>query len=248
MATHSRSAENTSCPPGLGFSGARGLASPCEPLRADLFERVGVEVYVKRDDLLSPHLSGNKARKLLHQLPLLKGQGTGATFGGASSTHLHAFALAGALEGFRTIGFVRQEASEPEGLLLQQARALGMEIVCLGRDAYRRRHEQRFHGELQDRFGPFHLIPEGGTNALGIQGIAELVQELPDAIGVVCCPFGTGGTAIGLLKGLQATQRTSELLVFSTLRPPGYAEANLSSLAQGHEVAWLVWSTSCRGL
>ncbi len=114
-----------------------------------------------------------------------------------------------------------------------------MEIVCLGRDAYRRRHEQRFHGELQDRFGPFHLIPEGGTNALGIQGIAELVQELPDAIDAICCPFfGTGGTAIGLLKGLQATQRTSELLVFSTLRPPGYAEANLSSLAQGHEVAW----------
>ena len=100
MAAHSRSAQNTSCPPGLGFSGARGLASPCEPLRADLFERVGVEVYVKRDDLLSPHLSGNKARKLLHQLPLLKGQGPGATLGGASSTHLHAFALAGALEGF----------------------------------------------------------------------------------------------------------------------------------------------------
>jgi hypothetical protein len=76
-----------------------------------------------------------------------------------------------------------------------------MEIVCLGRDAYRRRHEQRFHGELQDRFGPFHLIPEGGTNALGIQGIAELVQELPDAIDVICCPFGTGGTSNRAAEG-----------------------------------------------
>jgi 1-aminocyclopropane-1-carboxylate deaminase len=133
---------------------------------------------------------------------------------------------------------VRQEASEPEGLLLQQARALGREIVCLGRDPYRRRHEQRFHGELRDRFGPFHLIPEGGTNALGIQGIAELIQELPEASDVICCPSGTGRTAIGLLKGLQATQRTSELLVFSTLPPAGYAEATLRSLAQGHEVAW----------
>jgi 1-aminocyclopropane-1-carboxylate deaminase len=160
----------------------------CEQLPAGLSERAGVEVFVKRDDLLGPHLSGNKARKLLHQLPLLKGQGAGTTFGGASSTHLHTFALAGAVEGFHTIGLVRQEASEPEGLLLQQARALGMAIVCLGRDAYRRLHEQRFHSELQDRFGPFHLIPEGGTNALGIQGIAEFVQELPDAIDVICCP------------------------------------------------------------
>jgi 1-aminocyclopropane-1-carboxylate deaminase/D-cysteine desulfhydrase-like pyridoxal-dependent ACC family enzyme len=64
------------------------------------------------------------------------------------------------------------------------------------------------------------------------------VQELPDAIDVICCPSGTGGTTIGLLKGLQAAQRASELLVFSTLRPPGYAEATLRSLAQGHEVAW----------
>ncbi len=59
------------------------LPTPCERLRADLFERAGVEVTVKRDDLIHPGLTGNKYRKLVHQLPRLKQAGTGATFGGA---------------------------------------------------------------------------------------------------------------------------------------------------------------------
>ena len=55
----------------------------------------------------TPLLNGNKYRKLAPQLAHLKAAGVGATFGGASSTHLHAFAVAGHLEGFRTIGFTR---------------------------------------------------------------------------------------------------------------------------------------------
>jgi 1-aminocyclopropane-1-carboxylate deaminase len=168
----------------------------------------------------------------------LKVAGVGATFGGATSTHLHAFAIAGHLEGFRTIGFTRQQEDEPEGLLLTDARVLGMRLVHLGREEYRRRNDLRFQQQLQEQYGSFLLIPEGGTNELAIGGVAALVSELPTDLDVVCCPFGTGGTAVGLLKGLRDAGSRAELLVFSSFRPPGYAQATLTKLAHDFSVEW----------
>lgn len=214
------------------------LPTPCDALGAKVFDRAGVEVLVKRDDLIHPLLNGNKYRKLVRQMPILKAAGAGATFGGAASTHLHAFAVAGHQEGFRTIGFTRLQEDEPEGLLLTQARALGMQVVHLGRERYRRRNDGGFQKELQERYGPFLLIPEGGTNALAIGGVADLVPELPRDLDVVCCPFGTGGTAVGLLKGLRGAGSRAELLVFSSFRPPGYAQATLTKLAHDFGIGW----------
>ncbi len=113
-----------------------------------------------------------------------------------------------------------------------------MHVVHLGREEYRRRSDRRFQQELQERYGPFLLLPEGGTNALAISGVADLVPELPGDPDVVCCPFGTGGTAVGLLKGLRDAGSKAELLVFSSFRPPGYAQATLTKLAHDFAIGW----------
>ncbi len=66
----------------------------------------GIELYMKRDDLLHPIISGNKFRKLKYNIEEAKrlGFATLLTFGGAFSNHILAVAGAGAEYGFTTIG------------------------------------------------------------------------------------------------------------------------------------------------
>ncbi len=68
-----------------------------------------IEVYIKREDLIHPFVSGNKFRKLKYNLVQAKKQNVSTllTFGGAFSNHIAAVAAAGKLQGFKTIGIIR---------------------------------------------------------------------------------------------------------------------------------------------
>lgn len=181
------------------------------PLLQDLpepaAERRGVRLRLLRDDLRHPELPGNKWRKLKYNLLAAQQQGhdTLLTFGGAYSNHLAAVAAAGRLRGLRTIGVVRGEAAEALSPTLQQCRADGMQLHFVSREDYRRRADPAWVAQVLTRLGPAYVLPEGGTNALALRGVAELVQELDaaaipyDALAVAC---GTGGTLAGLLTGL----------------------------------------------
>jgi len=170
----------------------------------------GVRLLLGRDDLTHPELPGNKWRKLKHNLHAARTQGhdTLLTFGGAFSNHVAAVAAAGRLAGFRTIGLIRGEETRPLNPTLTQARADGMQLQYLSREAYRRKQELDFLAEILARTGPAYVLPEGGTNALALPGGAELIAELTaqtdfDAVAVAC---GTGGTLAGLLTGLAGTR------------------------------------------
>jgi 1-aminocyclopropane-1-carboxylate deaminase len=65
----------------------------------------GIELYIKREDLLHPIISGNKFRKLKYNLLEAKRLGFKKllTFGGAFSNHIVAVAGAGKEFGFETI-------------------------------------------------------------------------------------------------------------------------------------------------
>ena len=65
----------------------------------------GISLFVKREDELHPHVSGNKYRKLKYNLREAREQGydTLLSFGGAYSNHIAALAYAGKLQGFRNI-------------------------------------------------------------------------------------------------------------------------------------------------
>lgn len=184
---------------------------PFVPLLQDLpepaAERRGVRLRLLRDDLHYPELPGNKWRKLKYNLLAAQQQGHDAllTFGGAYSNHLAAVAAAGRLHGLRTTGVVRGEAAATLSPTLQQCRADGMQLHFVSRDDYRRRADPAWVAGLLAALGPAYVLPEGGTNALALRGVAELVQELDaateayDALTVAC---GTGGTLAGLLTGL----------------------------------------------
>ncbi|MEV0392855.1 1-aminocyclopropane-1-carboxylate deaminase/D-cysteine desulfhydrase [Polymorphospora rubra] len=182
------------------------LPSPVHRLVDERTERHGVRLLLKRDDLISRLVPGNKWRKLAHNLVAAAtgGHRTLLTFGGAYSNHLRAVAAAGQACGFATIGVVRGEPYDPLNWSLARARELGMTLTYLDRTTWRRKTSPEITDALRHRFGDFFLIPEGGSNPLALPGCAEMVAEIVEPFDVICCPVGTGGTLAGIVSALSA--------------------------------------------
>lgn len=182
--------------------------SPVQFLPDPFPEPMPIRLYLKRDDLLHPLVSGNKWRKLKYNLLAAREQGyqTLLTFGGAYSNHLYATAAAGRVFGFSTIGIVRGEELRNARLnpTLTFCRSCGMQLRFVSRGEYRQKDDPAFLTHLIDQFGPCYVIPEGGTNELAIRGTAEIMPEIIVQLGrtpdYVCCAVGTGGTVAGLAQ------------------------------------------------
>lgn len=174
--------------------------SPEEELFLPLFKEKQVRVFVKRDDLIHPFISGNKWRKLKYALISAKEnkQDTLVTFGGAWSNHLLATACAGAMFGFNTIGFVRGESvSNP---VLAMCKLYGMELVFVTRTEYKHKTDlfhQRFESGSNALF-----IDEGGYGPHGMRGCSEIIAELKHTYNHIFCAAGTGTTLAGLAAGI----------------------------------------------
>ena len=186
--------------------------SPLEELTTDRWSEAGIRIWIKRDDQLSwtpdDPFCGNKWRKLKYNLLAARQERKECllSFGGAYSNHIAALASAGRHLGFRTVGIIRGE--EVENPTLLRALQDGMKLHFMDRATYRLKDTPAVKLELEDRFGPHYLLPEGGTNALALKGCAELGKELlgqleeePHFIAVAC---GTGGTMAGLITSMHA--------------------------------------------
>jgi 1-aminocyclopropane-1-carboxylate deaminase len=186
---------------------ALDLHTPTRVERLDepVFDALGLELFVKRDDEIHPGVPGNKARKLRYNLETASADGhdTLLSFGGAFSNHIFALANAGAICGFSTIGVIRGERREPLNPVLAHAERCGMTLEFMDRTTYRQRDDPALAEELARRHGRFFLVPEGGSNADGVRGCAEVIDELDAPFDVVACACGTGGTLAGLIAGLQ---------------------------------------------
>ncbi len=150
---------------------------------------------------------GNKKFKLAGNLSAARRGGIKrlVSFGGAWSNHLHALAAVGAEQGFATVGIVRGEDNGAEPATLVDARRWGMQIVRVSRAEYRRRHDADYLADLQKRYAPCLVIPEGGANAEGARGcmaIAELIRTAAPAARHILVPVGTATTLAGLVAGL----------------------------------------------
>lgn len=176
------------------------IYSPVQPLRTPLFEEKGLEVSIKRDDLIHPIISGNKWRKLKYTLQEAHKQGKYhlITFGGAYSNHLMATAAAAAKFGFKTTGFVRGEEVNNDTLFM--CRLHGMQLIFTDRESYRDKQAlfDKHFGDDADAF----FIDEGGASTEGAQGVAELISELTETYNHIFCACGTGTTAAGIINGI----------------------------------------------
>jgi D-cysteine desulfhydrase len=185
--------------------------------------QLGVELYVKRDDLTGLLESGNKVRKLEFLVGDALGQGadTLITCGEAQSNGCRAVAAVAARLGLRAIIAVRGErpAACDGNLLL--ARLLGAELrYCPeGGPADEGRLTEPLAAEVRAAGGRPYVIPEGGAGELGALGYVECAVELAEQIhhgaprfDAVVVSDGTGSSHAGLLMGKQLAGLPGEIV------------------------------------
>jgi 1-aminocyclopropane-1-carboxylate deaminase len=196
-----------------------------------LLEARRISLFIKREDLNHPHLSGNKWHKLKYNLQEARRQKkkTLLTFGGAYSNHIYAVAAAGKIFNFTTVGIIRGEEHLPLNPTLSFAKEKGMELFYLDRTSYRKKRSPEIINQLQEKFGDFYLLPEGGTNELAVRGCSEIISQIEIDFDYICCACGTGGTLAGLISGLNGNNFA---LGFAVLKGASFLKDNVRSLLQ----------------
>jgi len=196
------------------------IFSPVTPIAHPLLTKKQVKLYIKRDDLIHPIISGNKWRKLKYVLQKAQAENKNhlITFGGAYSNHLLATAAAGALFGFETTGFVRGEEVENTHLFL--CRLYGMQLLFTDRESYRDKQNlfTQYFGDDTDAF----FIDEGGASAEAAKGCSELVSELAETYDHLFCACGTGTTAAGIINGITERKLSTQFHAIPVFKNGGF--------------------------
>jgi len=196
-----------------------------------------IELWIKRDDLLHPVISGNKWRKLKYILnhALTLGSDTLISMGGAYSNHLHALAYTGQALDLKTIGLIRGE--QPQGLTptLTDMQNWGMSLKFVSRSAYRQLRQYKNWQDLPDIQPKHYWLPEGGAQSLALQGIAELVDEIDMAYDHLCVACGTGTTLAGIVK---AVPDPVSITGFAVFKNAGFLTADVATLLDKHYENW----------
>ena len=190
--------------------------TPLEHL-PNISKELGVEFYIKRDDLTNLGVGGNKLRKLEYLLYDAKAKGATMllTLGGAQTNHGRLTAAVAAKYGMKcAIVCVDEYPGEISANILLD-RLMGAEVVLKKPDG---RPEDVLFAEaaaqVKARYEAqgekVYEIPVGGSNVEGILGYYECAMEitaqahemgLDDA--TVICGVGSMGTYMGLYCGLK---------------------------------------------
>jgi len=207
---------------------------PSTQLKHPLLDQLKVALEVLRLDQVHPTVSGNKFFKLKYNLEeaLKQNHRQVLTFGGAYSNHIYATAAAAKLAGLQSIGIIRGEVSDEKNPTLRSAKDAGMVLKGISRELYRDKTNSEYLDQLRQELGEFYLIPEGGTNALAIQGTTEILSNSQFNFSHLATPIGSGGTFAGLANSILPQQ---ELLGISALKGEGIQE-EMKQLLQTHGI------------
>jgi len=213
------------------------LPTPLE--RAPRLSReLGVEVWLKRDDVGSLGLVGNKVRKLEFSLGEALAQGARAvvTLGAPQSNHARATASAAARLGLDAVLVMGGErpAGPPTGNLLLDA-LFGAEVIYAGTREWAQL-AARVEAVAEERADAYTL-PAGGSTPVGALGFVAAYGELLGQLDSARVPARhvyhastSGGTHAGLLLG--------HALAGAGPRPVGFDVGQIVPDARGL-VTWL---------
>ena len=171
-----------------------------------------VRLFIKREDLTHPEISGNKYWKMFYNVKKYLEKEVSErkiiTFGGAFSNHIAAAAALGNEFGIKTLGVIRGnelEDSWQENPTLFSAHQNGMSFRFVTREIYR--DKEKMMKELQEEFPESLVVPEGGTNENAVEGIQYMLTDETNDFDYICSAVGTGGTVSGLSKFAQPHQK-----------------------------------------
>lgn len=178
--------------------------------------KTNVMLFVKRDDLIHPEVSGNKFRKLKYNIEKAKAKNCQSviTYGGAYSNHLLAVAAAGLLENIKTIGIVRgNELNESSNKLLKRCAELGMKLSFIDRVQYKLK---KYSDGIEQTESQLLLhIPEGGANIEGVLGCRDIITETSNDYDYIFVAQGTCTTSVGIYMAMSPR---SKLVVVPVLK------------------------------
>jgi len=215
---------------------------PLQQIFDPIWDEKGIKLYVLRTDLNHPEISGNKLYKLKYNLEEAKKQGknTLLTFGGAFSNHIAATAAAGKLAGLTTIGIIRGDELSDLNPTLKLAKENGMQLHYVSRELYR--DKEALMNYVHTKFGEnIYVIPEGGSNTLGVKGCMDITSSIDIPFDFICTPCGTGATLSGILMSLKDEQQA---IGFQVLKAEGYIKKEvqdwLTEFKQNDKQNWSV--------
>mgnify|MGYP003600769636 FL=1 len=175
------------------------------------FEK-NIRLFLKREDLIHPQISGNKYWKLFYNInSYLEPKPENSfiiTFGGAFSNHIAATAALGKKFQLKVLGIIRGEELQnkfQENPTLKLAHENGMEFRFVTREAYR--NKESLTQILQKEFPEALIIPEGGTNDRALEGIQYMLNSETKSFDYLCSAVGTGGTVAGISKFAEENQQ-----------------------------------------
>lgn len=209
-----------------------------------LSAKLGVELWVKRDDMTGAELSGNKVRKLefLIAEAFSRECDIVLTCGGGQSNHCRATAFAARQRGLDSLLFLRvpDPANPPamEGNILLD-RLVGADIRWITPEEYRNRFEvmKQAAEELIRQGRRPYIIPEGGSNAVGawgyIKAMDELASQAPPGETTVIYACGSGGTGAGLILGVKLLGLPYRVVGVNVCDDREYFVKTISSIVEG---------------
>lgn len=204
-------------------------------IKSDLLTDKAISLYIKRDDLLHPLISGNKFRKLKYTIQKAQDFKGIVSFGGAYSNHIFSLAAAGEIYGIPTIGIIRGEEHKELNTTLSFANDKGMKLIYVSREEYRLRENEEYLSKLAEKYKGWLVVPEGGTNADGIKGCEEVLQEIDVRYDVVCLPVGSGGTISGIIN---SSSGLVKVLGFPALKKSDYLKEVVSNHINKEKENW----------
>ena len=198
--------------------------APTPLLKLDrLSHRLGVELYIKRDDLTGLLESGNKVRKLEFLVgdALQQGADTLISCGALQSNGCRAVAAVAARLGMRALLVVKGDRPPAYDGNLLLDRLLGAQVRYCTEAEFLRVDEvmAALAAAVREGGGQPYVIPESGGNEIGALGYLECAVELaeqshhgaPRFDAVVMSAF-TGTSQAGLLMGKQLAGLPGEIV------------------------------------
>lgn len=223
------------------------LPSPLEPLHLSTQGPVTPSLFVKRDDLIHPIISGNKWRKLQHVISdydATRYNGI-VSFGGGYSNHLHALGYVCQQLNIPFCACIRGDYSKNLTPMLQDLITWTSQLQWLTKLEYQRKTESAFLTERLPDLQTHLLIPEGGSDQQALTGMAKMVSELPQQITHIICPVASGGTLAGIIQAVYQSKRTIQVTGIAVLQGKAYLENLVSGIVLEKDalnaVTWQIW-------
>ncbi|SHG64948.1 1-aminocyclopropane-1-carboxylate deaminase [Chryseobacterium oranimense] len=189
------------------------LKAPAEsiPIQEISIPHKNIKLFIKREDLIHPQISGNKYWKLFYNINTYLEKNPEnpyiITFGGAFSNHIAAVSAVGNLSGISTLGIIRGEELQDkwrDNPTLLLAKRNGMNLKFVTREEYR--HKEKLTEFLSREFPDALIVPEGGTNKDAVEGVKMMLNDQTKDFDYLCTAVGTGGTVAGIAKFCEEDQ------------------------------------------